>query len=62
VIGEISMISYGEGYEPLHHFKKNLKNLSKSGGLVLVDEEYVKQRSKNAKKLTLEELEEFLKD
>ena len=56
------MISYGEGYEPLHHFKKNLKNLSKSGGLVLVDEEYVKQRSKNAKKLTLEELEEFLKD
>lgn len=56
------MISYGEGYKPLHHFKKNLNNLSKSGGLVPVDEEYVKQRSKNVKKLTLEELEEFLRD
>ena len=56
------MISYGEGYKPLYHFKNNSNKRCVSGGLVPVDEEYVKQKSKNTKKLTLEELEEFLKD
>jgi len=55
------MISYGEGYKPLHEFKRNRKNLSKSGTIVSVTSDYVKKRSKNVKKLTLEELEEFLK-
>ena len=54
------MISYGEGYKPLNYFKKNRKNLSKSGTLVSVDSDYKNRRSKNVKKLTLEELEKFL--
>ena len=58
----ITMISYGEGYKPLPYFKKNLKNLSKSGTLVSVDEEYVKQRSKKAKKITMEEFDKYFKD
>jgi len=59
------MISYGEGYKPLYHFKKNLNksdNRPVSGGLIPINEEYVKQASKNTKKLSVEELEEFLKD
>jgi len=59
------MISYGEGYKPLDYFKKNLDNISKSGGIVSVYEDYEnyrKKRGKNVKSLTLEELKEFLKD
>ena len=56
------MISYGEGYKPLPYFKKNLENLSKSGTLVQIDEEYTKQRSKKAKKITMEEFDKYFKD
>lgn len=55
------MISYGEGYKPLYYFEKNLKNLSKSGGLVSVPLDYKEKRDRNVKKLTLEELEELLR-
>jgi len=56
------MISNGEGYKPLNEYKANRNNLSKSGGLVLVDEEYIEKRFKNVKIIKLGELEEFLKD
>ena len=56
------MISYGEGYKPLYMYKANKDNISKSGGIVSVDSNYLKERFKNAKKLTLDELEEHLKD
>jgi len=54
------MISYGEGYKPLHYFKKNRKNLSRSGTIVSVSSDYLKKRDKNVRILTLEELEELL--
>ena len=56
------MISDGEGYQPLPYFKKNLKNLSKSGGLVSVDENYVKQRFKKVKMITMEEFDKYFKN
>jgi len=58
------MISIGEGYKPLGDFKKNLKNLSKSGGIYTPNEDYedyIARRYKNVKELTIEELEELLK-
>jgi len=55
------MIIQGESYKPLHYFKKNRKNLSKSGTIVSVTSDYVENRKKTAKLLTLEELEDLLK-
>jgi len=57
------MLSIGEGYKPLGYFKKNLKNLSKSGSIYTPNmpyEEYISRRFKNVKELTIEELEELL--
>ena len=58
------MISIGEGYKPLGDFKKNLKNLSETGGIYTPDEDYedyIKRRSKNTIEVTEEEIEEMLK-
>jgi len=56
------MISIGEGYKPLNEYKANQDNLSKSGGLVPVDAEYIERKFKNVKIIKIDELEEFLKD
>jgi len=58
------MISKEEEYIPFGEFKKNLKNLSKSGGIYTPNEDfkdYIKRRSKNTVELTLEELEALSK-
>jgi len=56
------MISIGDGFKPLGYYKKNLKNLSKSGGLYTPNEsyeDYIKRRFKNTEELTIEELKEL---